>query len=309
MENLPNFKNLRFRNEIQQKLRNFFQQRSYLEVETPLMSHFPSIDLHIEPFTTFFSNNSNELFLQASPEFAMKRLLSLNSGSIFQICKAFRNGEFGQIHNPEFTIVEWYKVGANHLELMAEISELLETEFSFPKTKMRSYQSIFKDYLNIDPLKMDFDSLKKFTESKIKNIPDLETKDDFLNLLLTEFIEPNLGFQQPEFIFDYPNSQAALAKIENGKAQRFELYIQGIEICNGFHELTDADEQKCRLVRENKKRIQAGKRKLPIDFRFLEALQKIPNCSGVALGFDRLVMLLTKNHSIKQVLTFDFENA
>ncbi|KAA3603920.1 MAG: EF-P lysine aminoacylase GenX [Calditrichaeota bacterium] len=308
MEKLPNFINLKIRNETQQKLRHFFQQKNYLEVDTPLISNFPSIDLHIEPFTTFYQN-SEESFLQTSPEFAMKRLLSLGSGSIFQICKAFRNGEFGQIHNPEFTIVEWYKVGANHFELMAEISELFESEFGFPKAKLRSYQNIFETFLEINPFEINFDSLKDFTQSKVRNLPELNSKDDFLNLLLTEFIEPKLGFQQPEFIYDYPESQAALAKIENGKAQRFELYIKGTEICNGFNELTDENEQKNRFIQENEKRFKAKKRELPIDYRFLEALKTMPECSGVAMGFDRLVMLLTQSSSIKQVITFDFPNA
>lgn len=309
MEKLPDFSKLKIRSQILQNLRSFFEKENYLEVETPLLSNFSSIDLHIEPFSSFYNETSKELFLQTSPEFAMKRLLSLGSGSIFQICKAFRNGEFGQIHNPEFTIVEWYKVGANHFELMEEISQMFSEVFGFPKAKFISYQSAFNKFLKINPFEIDFVSLKKFAFEKIGNLPELNTKDDFLNLLLTEFIEPNLGTNQPEFIFDYPKSQAALAKIENGKAQRFELYIQGTEICNGFNELTDAKEQKERFISENAKRLKAGKRELPIDFRFLDSLRTLPNCSGVAMGFDRLVMLLTKSDSINQVLTFDFPNA
>ncbi|MCC7430937.1 EF-P lysine aminoacylase GenX [bacterium] len=305
-----NLENLKTRSLLLKNLRIFFEAKGYLEVETPLLSHFPSIDLHIEPFTTFSANNE-EFFLQTSPEFAMKRLLACGFGSIFQVCKAFRNGEFGNLHNPEFTIVEWYKPGFSHFELMAEISELFTKLLQTKPAKFTSYKEAFETHLKINPFLCSTEDLQNLAKQKLTTLPNLEnSKDDWLNFLLTEFVEKKLGVEQPEFLYNYPSSQAALSKINGGFAERFELYVDGIELCNGFHELTDAKEQAKRFELENQKRESQGKRVLPKDTRFLQALEfGIPACSGVALGFDRLVLLALKTKNIKETLTFSFENA
>src|SRR3990167_3257579 len=243
------------------KIRHFFEERKILEVETPQLSRAMGTDPYLHYFTTDFSlpntKHSTTLYLQTSPEFAMKRLLAAGSGSIYQICKAYRNGESGRLHNIEFTMLEWYRVGFDHQALMKEVDSFLQT---------------------------------------------------FLQYLLATFVEPQLGLASPVFVYDFPVSQAALARIKEGIASRFEVYIQGIELANGFHELNNAEEQRKRFENDLKTR-QEKNHPLPlIDNYFLESLPSLPDCAGIALGIDRLIMIALKKKSLKDVITFSFEN-
>lgn len=299
--------NIRARAEVLAKIRDFFAARDVLEVETPLLTHSTIPDPNIASFTTTLNNK--KLYLQTSPEFAMKRLLATGAGSIYQICKAFRHDECGKLHNPEFTILEWYRVNFNHHELMKEMDELLQTLLQSKPAEKITYQNSFQKHLNIDPLNCSLDELIACAlQNGLNNIQDLD-KDGWLNILLTRFIEPHLGFTQPTFLYNFPVSQAALARINNGVAERFEVYINGIELANGFHELNNANEQKERFISDLKKRAQLNLSQPPLDEYFLQALAAdFPNCAGVALGIDRLLMLYTKTTAINEVMTFAIDN-
>ena len=243
----------------------------------------------------------------------MKRLLASGSGSIYQICKAFRNEEAGQLHNPEFTIVEWYRVGWDHWQLMEEVEALLDKLLQCGTADRLSYQEVFEKYLKINPYSL---CLKEFDDQchkhQVKPPSDLLQQnvnvDERLNFLMGSFIEPHLGHERPIFITDYPATQASLARIHAQKkhlSQRFELYYRGIEIGNGFHELADVEEQEKRFVAENQRRKQIGKAELPIDQRFLKALEHgLPDSAGIAIGFDRILMLAAGKTRMDEVISF-----
>jgi lysyl-tRNA synthetase class 2 len=253
------------------------------------------------------------LILHTSPEFAMKRLLAAGSGAIYQICRAFRDGESGRLHNPEFSLLEWYRPGYDHHQLMDELVELVRSVVPRPlPLKRYSYSELFQSCLGIDPR---IDSLERLREYAVESrIPgasqlDLREKDEWLDLLLSHVIEPRMN-EGICLVYDYPPSQASLARIRQQEvpvAERFELYLDGIELANGFHELTDADEQRARFQRELEKRQASGQTPVPIDERFLAALEAgMPACSGVALGIDRLLMRVAGSAHIDQVLAFPF---
>jgi len=301
-------------------IRNFFFKRDVTEVETPLLTFGTITDVYIDTFSTqyaFHKNDtqvSDELYLQTSPEFAMKKLLASGYGSIFQICKAFRNEAVGSHHNPEFTMLEWYRLGFDCFELMDEVDELLQLLLNTNKSTRLSYQDAFSQYLNIDPLQTTIEELKlSLSKQKVEGswIEDEQDLDILLQVLFSECIEPNIGKSAPCFIYDYPKSQASLAKISNADgrvAQRFECFYLGIELANGFNELTDAVEQKFRFLQDNEKRAQLGKEKKPIDEEFIQALAYgLPQCSGVALGLDRLFMLAMEQDSIHSTMTFSLK--
>jgi len=305
--------NIRLRAQLLTKIRTFFSERSVLEIETPLLSQTTVPDCHIHSITASLSNET--FYLQTSPEFAMKRLLAAGSGSIYQICKAFRNDELGKQHNPEFTMLEWYRVGFDHHQLMNEMDQLLSQLLNSKPAIKLSYQAVFKKHLNVDPLTTSIKELKQCAdENKITTIGFESTnRDDWLNLLMSYCIEPKLTSNinellQPFFITDFPISQAALAKQSQQDprvAERFELYINGIELANGFHELTDANEQRRRFENDLRLRQQAGLPAVSIDEDFLAALEQgLPDCAGVALGIDRLLMLLAGEEKIGDVLCF-----
>jgi lysyl-tRNA synthetase class 2 len=306
---------LRTRAKILTSIREFFTARGMLEVETPLMCHTSVTDPFIQSIPTSFQAHGSEkevrYYLQTSPEYAMKRLLAAGSGPIFQISKAFRQGEIGRHHNPEFTLIEWYRPGFDHHALMDETDELLTLVLNKPKAERKSYADIFMEHLHINPHVAGIEELE--TCAKEKNISiasNIETCDTWLQLLMSEYIEPRIGQDKPCFIYDFPVSQAALARIQQGKlpvASRFEVYYRGMELANGFHELQDANEQRKRFEKNLAERKQLGLNEMQMDEFFLSALNHgLPDCAGVALGIDRLIMLSANQGTIAEVLSFDF---
>jgi lysyl-tRNA synthetase class 2 len=311
--------NLQKRGQIISQIRQFFARRNVWEVDTPSLCSSTVTDLHMQAFVTEFScppsGKSQNLYLQTSPEYAMKRLLCAGSGAIFQICKAFRNEDVGRNHNPEFTMLEWYRPGFDHLQLMAELNELVQMVLGCKAADKISYQQACQQFLQLDPLSASLKEVKFLgTELGYGHICAQEDNiDTLLQLLFCQHVEPKIGQNVPCFIYDFPASQAALARIspvDPRVAQRFELYYQGKELANGFHELADAGEQSQRFSHENKQRAAIGLEPVSIDEHFLEALQAgLPDCAGVAVGIDRLIMLALEENDISQVLAFSYHNA
>lgn len=287
---------LKRRAELLDRLRQFFRERGFLEVETPLVLPEVIPELHIEPIRT-----ADGQFLQASPELAMKRLLTAGLGPIFQVTKSFRAEEFGTLHRPEFTIVEWYRPGDNMDAGMSLLGDLWHAVFPDTSPCVRtSYRGAFQRMLSIDPHVASVPELMSVTEQHGVSKPpamDHADRDEWLNLLLATRVEPQLGVAAPEILYHYPASQASLAATtvdEQGTevAERFELYWQGVELANGFHELTDAAALRKRLMRVNAAREAIGRDELPLPESLLAAMKRgLPATCGVALGFDRLVML------------------
>lgn len=293
---------------LYQKIRQFFAQRQVLEVETPILSHAAVPDPNIEPLTTMLYGYK-KLYLHTSPELPMKRLLAAGSGAIFQICKVFRDDELGRWHNPEFTLLEWYRPDFSQDDLIQEVSDLLQFILACPPAKIMTYEQVFITYLDIHPLQTNLSELqKRVTRFGLDNKLD---RDTCLQVLLSHEIEPLLPTEYPVVIKDFPASQAALArkKIDNPQwASRFEFYFNGIELANGFHELSDPIEQRQRFGLDVTKRAENGQTILPIDEYFLAALDAgLPDCAGVALGVDRLLMLWLGAEKIQEVLSFSIE--
>lgn len=311
------FETLKKRNAIIQTIRSFLAARNLLEVETPLL-HYASVTNPYIASLTISDSNNNKMYLQTSPEFAMKRLLAAGSGPIFQICKAFRDDVVSQHHNPEFTMLEWYQPDYDHHKLMDEVDELIKTIIPNITSRKISYNDLFQTHCDISPHLSTLETLKN---KAIKLIPTLsdslkicEDKDIWLDIIMTQFIEPKLKNEGAVFIYNYPKSQASLSRIINNNgidvAARFELYINGIEIANGFYELTNHTEQHERFLKENKKRNIMQIPKVIIDDKLIEALRKgLPDCSGVALGIDRLIMIALQEKSINNVMSFTTEYA
>ncbi|NTS75284.1 elongation factor P--(R)-beta-lysine ligase [Catenovulum sp. SM1970] len=297
------------------QIRHFFAERNVLEVETPLLATSGITDLHLENLTSQYTGphfpKGVELYLQTSPEYAMKRMLASGSGCIYQICKAFRDDESGRYHNPEFTMLEWYRVGFDLSDLMDEMDSLLQVILNVSSAKRYSYQAIFIEVLDIDPLQASTESLQAFlrnnAQADMANI--LTEKDDLLQFIFSFFIEQKIAQTQPYFIYDFPASQACLAKLnpdDSRVAKRFEVYFKGVELANGFDELTDATEQRKRFEQDNLMRQANGKHSKPIDENLLSAIAAgLPDCSGVAMGLDRLLMLAGQYAHIKEVISFD----
>ncbi|HRD49395.1 MAG: EF-P lysine aminoacylase GenX [Candidatus Competibacter sp.] len=315
---------LRLRAELLAKTRAFFAAREVLEVETPALSAAAITDPHLFSFAAPYSGpglrHGRTLYLHTSPEFPMKRLLAAGSGCIYQIARVFRNGEAGRRHNPEFTLLEWYRVGFDHHRLMTEVAELatmlLAGRLPLAAAERLSYREIFQHHLRLDPHRASVTELAAHAEALGMAIPPGMPTDDvdpWLDLLLTHCIEPHLGRDRLTFVYDYPASQAALARLRRDDplvGERFELYINGLELANGFHELGDADEQRRRFEAENVARQKQGLPTMPIDENLLAALESgLPNCAGVALGFDRLVMLAAGKTSIQDVIAFPVDSA
>ena len=308
---------LRVRARIVAQIRAFFAGRKILEVETPLLASAPVTDLHLHALSCRYrgpgADEGRELYLQTSPEFAMKRLLAAGSGAVYQICKAVRNGETGSMHNPEFTILEWYRPGWNHTRLMDEVDELLQLVLGTSPGDRLTYATVFKDHAKIDP----FSAIDAELVSRVERLgvvePGVLDRDDLLNLVLTHVVEPQLGRGRPAFVHDYPASQASLARIRPGDppvAERFEVFSEGVELANGYHELTDPAEQRRRFEADNTARKAAGFPVVPIDERLLGAIEHgLPDCAGVALGVDRLVMLAAGARGISDVMAFPIDRA
>jgi elongation factor P--(R)-beta-lysine ligase len=298
-------------------VRLFFAERDIWEVETPILSKSAPTAPYLDSFTTEYSplgsQSKQTHYLQTSPEFAMKRLLAAGSNSIYQIARVFRNGEQGKLHSPEFTMLEWYRVDLTLSQLMDEVEELLRQVFNFKGFERLSYQNTFKQYLNIDVLDCSDNEIQSCVSKKITSLPDnfATNRDGYLELLMSYVIEPKLG--KYTFIYDYPASQSQLAKVVENKegnivADRFELYIDGMEIANGYNELLDCNELRQRFENDNQQRRQQNKSEIPVDEDLLAAMKSgLPECSGVALGFDRLIMLATNKQQIQAVQSFCFE--
>ncbi|MCD8543182.1 MAG: elongation factor P--(R)-beta-lysine ligase [Gammaproteobacteria bacterium] len=304
---------LKARSRIITQLRSFFNQRKILEVDTPLMCAAGTTDVYLDSMVITSSKNSDDdiRYLQTSPEFCMKRLLTAGIGDCYQICKAFRRDEIGKYHNPEFTLLEWYRINCDHHQLMDEMDALLQYILKSQPAKRISYRDLFLEYLGIDPHKLSIKQLIKVDPDVCKALnPLTDTKDDYLMLLLSQHIEPTLGLDRPCFIYDYPASQAALSKIRDKKyAERFEVYIHGVELANGFHELQQANEQLRRFQEDNKKRKILNKPTVQIDYALINALEHgLPNCAGVALGVDRLIMIALEKEKLSDVLSFSADN-
>lgn len=310
---------LRKRAELIAQIRRFFAEREVLEVDTPAMSHATVTDIHLHTFNTDFVGpgyaDGKKLYLMTSPEFHMKRLLAAGSGSIYQINKAFRNEENGRYHNPEFTMLEWYRVGFDHHALMDEMDALLQLVLGCGKAIRMTYQQAFLSVLEVCPLEGSMQALRVAAAGLgLQDIADREQdRDTLLQLLFSVGVEPRIGQQAPAFVYDFPASQAALAKINSDDprvADRFEVYFRGIELANGFHELDDAQEQLARFVADNQQRLKMGLAMQPIDYHLIEALKAgLPPCAGVALGIDRLIMLALGCEHIDQVTAFAFPRA
>ncbi|QIR07078.1 elongation factor P--(R)-beta-lysine ligase [Salinivibrio costicola] len=310
---------LKKRSAIIARIRQFFAERAVWEVDTPALSQAAVTDVHLHSFSTSLVGpgfaKGLPLYLMTSPEFHMKRLLAAGSGAIYQISKAFRNEEAGRYHNPEFTMLEWYRPDFDHHQLMDEMDALLQAVLSCQGATRMSYQAAFQSCTGLCPLRADIDQLRALAATQgLADITEDETdKDTLLQLLFSVMVEPNIGQQAPAFVYDFPASQAALAKISEADprvAHRFEVYFQGIELANGFYELQDAQEQRRRFEADNAMRVARGLRPQPIDQHLLAALDAgLPDCAGVALGIDRLVMLALGCDHIDAVTAFPVSRA
>lgn len=299
--------NVTIRSKVYQFIREYFYKNDFLEVETPYLCQSPGMEPHIGPFETTYRPEMNPgkeqtLYLPSSPEYAMKRLLCRGYQNIFQICKSFRNGEHSDMHNPEFTILEWYMAGTDYTQMMDDTEGLIKYVHAgllSPNTHFNTsspWQRMTVREAMIQHARIDIEK-------------ETLTDEDFYKEFVSN-VEPHLGKDAPTFIFDYPVSQASLARKKKSDpryAERFELYINGVELCNGFSELTDAAEQEARFLEEQKQKAANYGKTFPIDHSFLDALKNgMPESSGNALGVDRLIMLLTGLKTIQDVLSFPF---
>ena len=353
------WENLRLRADLLRRLRQFFEERGFLEVETPILSADTVIDRHLDPFCVEVGSSAqceaasgkspvSRLWLQTSPEFAMKRLLAAGGEAIYQVARVFRRDELGPLHNPEFTLIEWYRVGDGMDEGMRLTSDLCEAllgekrgQSPFVQSTLRavpagtdrrlvgvrplfspgpaeriSFREAFERYVGVDPHTADGVQLAATARACGIEPPatlDLNDRDGWLDLLMVERIQPHLGVERPTLLFDYPASQAALAQIRPERppvAERFELFVAGVELANGYHELLDPAELQARNERVNAQRRAEGKPVLPEQSRLLAAMRSgLPPAVGVALGFDRLVMLAAGAKSLAEVVAFPFDRA
>jgi lysyl-tRNA synthetase class 2 len=308
-------KNLQQRAYALAKIRRFFSERDVLEVETPLLASSTVPDVYIESIAAEVveGNSSRKNFLQTSPEFFMKRLLASGSGSIYQITKAFRQEEKGARHNIEFTLLEWYRLSYSLDQLMTELEQLVQEVLGCGPISRFSYREIFQQHLQIDPHEISLEELQQLASTEIDLSGGDLSKTDYLQLLLSNSIEPKL----PPYciIYNYPSEQAALATLaadERGAvvAKRFELFGHSMELANGYFELSDAAEQRARFENDNAARKEKGLETHDADEKLIAALESgLPSCSGVAVGVDRLLMLLVEAKNISEVISFDSERA
>ncbi len=303
---------LRRRAEMLARAREFFAARGVLEVDTPLLGEGVVVEAHIDPIRCAVRGLEGDRFLLTSPEGPMKRLLAAGSGPIYQFAHAFRDGEIGRCHRPEFTMLEWYRPGFEHHALMDEVEAFVcavvpDVNAGFDRV---AYRDLFVEHAGVDPFATSLPELRSACDRLGVAMPagfDDGTIDDALDLLLVGHVETRLGVETPVFVHDYPASQAALAQLHEDEAgrrvaQRFELYIRGVELANGYHELIDAQEQRARFEQANRERRAIGGPELPLDEALLAALESgMPACAGVALGFDRLLMVASGAEDIRDV--------
>lgn len=292
------------------RIRRYFAEQNVLEVDTPLLANFSVTDPYMSSLKAVNFNESMHGYLQTSPEYAMKKLLCNGSGDIFQLDKAFRADENGRHHRTEFTMLEWYRLGWNEQKLMDEVFHLIELVCGSCERVNLSYRDVFIDYLGIDPFTIQEKELADFTINKLGDLPENMLFDNFLTLLFATQIEPQFDSDRVTFVYDFPASQAALARTQKETyghvGKRFEAYFGGLELANGFYELTDADAQLRRFINENNIRSSLGYPEVDIDYQLIDAMKKgLPNCAGVALGFDRLLMVKIGASDIQQVLPLE----
>ncbi|WP_266171093.1 EF-P lysine aminoacylase EpmA [Dyella subtropica] len=310
---------LQLRARLYAQVRDFLAERGVLEVETPILSAAGNTDPNIESFSANFSGHVDagprERWLRTSPEYSLKRLLAAGVGDCYELGRVFRNGEAGGRHNPEFTMLEWYRVGWDHRQLMEETIALVETALTLVGRRgevvVESYRQLFLDELGIDPIHTEIDALRA-PLSEFGIDPEGLGRDDWLDLLITHKLQPAFPRDRITVIHDYPASQCALARIRPGDppmAERFELYLGRYELANGYHELNDGTEQRKRFERDNAVRRARGLREVPLDEHLLTVLDAMPDCAGVALGMERLLMCLAGTDAIADVLAFPFAEA
>lgn len=311
---------LKARAAMYQKIRQFFAERQVLEVETPVLSQAGVTDVHLASVQVqrHIHGKLNTQYLQTSPEFPMKRLLASGSGPIYQICKVFRDDEHGRKHNSEFTMLEWYRPGLDLKALMHETADLLATclahRFGEIRPVVLSYKHAFQDRLEINPLQATLKQLKDTAHRVGLNLDLGDDRLGYMDLLFSHFVEPSLGFDTPVFLTDFPPEMASLAKVkqdEEGElvAARFEVYIEGLELANAYDELLDAEVLASRFEADNAERAQQDLPVMPTDQYLLAALPHMPECSGIALGIDRLLMVVMNQVKIDQVIAFPAEIA
>lgn len=301
------------RADVQADIRAFFRARSVLEVETPVLAQAGVTDVHLVNATTALQGQGlpvpTQYYFQTSPEYAMKRLLAAGIGDCFQLCKVVRDEELSARHNFEFTMLEWYRLGFNDQQLMDEVELLLRSLLPAPAAQRLSYQQAFLQTIAVDPLSATTAELATaITREGIDCHVVQEDRDGLLNLAMSLLVEPRLNPEQPTFVYHFPASQAVLARQHHTDARvahRFELFYKGLELANGFLELTNPVEQRERFERDNAARLRLGLPSIPLDERLLSALEHgLPDCAGVALGVDRLLMIKLNAQHIDQVLTF-----
>ncbi|HEX7370718.1 MAG TPA: EF-P lysine aminoacylase EpmA [Rhodanobacteraceae bacterium] len=310
---------IRLRARVYALLRGFFAERGVSEVETPILSAAGNTEPNIESFSTAFTGpiaaGMRQRFLRTSSEFPLKRLLAAGLGDCYELGRVFRNGEAGSSHNPEFTMLEWYRVGFDHRRLMLETAQLVRTTLALAErdavVTTTSYREWFRQILGLDPFTADEPALQApLTEFGIA--ADGLTHDDWLDLLVTHRLQPALPKAGITIVYDFPASQCSLARIRPGQppvAERFELYLGQQELANGYHELNNAAEQRARFEHDNARRRTRDQPELPIDENLLAVLDNLPDCAGVALGVDRLLMYMLETDDIRDVLAFPFADA
>lgn len=309
---------LRLRAGMLARVRGYFAAEGVVEVETPLLSRATVTDVHLESVPAAVAG-IGPMYLHTSPEYAMKRLLAAGLGDCYQVCHVFRDGERGSRHNPEFTMIEWYRLGLDASGLMDDVEALVAQVIGdlrpLPDAERLTYRDAVRSLCGIDPMTSTAGELSGALRAHGIDAPPavLGDRDALLDLLVSTVAGPRLGRSRPTFIYDYPASQAALARIRHGDvpvAERFELYLDGIELANGFHELGDATEQRRRFDADLAQRAATGKPSRPVDERLLAALAHgLPDCAGVALGFDRLVMTALGLDTIDQAMAFTSDRA
>lgn len=313
---------LRLRARLYATIRAFFAERDVMEVETPMLSVAGNTDPNIRSFSLEFSGRTDGAprtrWLRTSPEFALKRLLAAGVGDCYELGRVFRDGEAGGRHNPEFAMLEWYRVGWDHRRLIDETVALVQAALALVGRSARvarvAYRDLYRDALGVDPFRDDEATLRAAL-GDVRIDPEGLTRDDWLDLLMTHRLQPAFGDDEIRVVVDYPASQCALANIRDdgdghAVAERFELYLGPLELANGYHELTDADEQRARFERDHAVRRSRGEPLPPIDEALLAALRRgLPACAGVALGVDRLLMAMGGCARIADVLAFDFAHA
>ncbi|MDR1383098.1 MAG: EF-P lysine aminoacylase GenX [Planctomycetaceae bacterium] len=321
---------LKERAEIIRKIRDYFELHGFLEVETPILSRDTIVDRYLEPIE--IDDGGCPYYLQTSPEFAMKRLLAAGATAIFQITRVFRKGDFGQIHNPEFTMLEWYRVGDNYEAGIAFLIDLIHTILQREKANIVTLRELFDEHVHLNPHTVSCREFYEFVQNRQIPFPDSfsaeeQTREDWVDLIFSEIIQPQLGYREPIIVTDYLATQSQLAKTRtvavsetgNGNnrddtafqvAERFELFVDGLELANGYHELLDANVLRERIRKTNMLRASDGKKKLPEESRLLAAMRHgLPTCSGCAMGIDRLLMAALGTKKIADVMPFTWDIA